>query len=54
MESEFISLTESVDELTWYSRFYSELNLYYKLKPVHYCDNESAIFFRNIVKRTLK
>lgn len=35
IESEFISLTESVKQLTWYSRILNELNLCYKIKSIN-------------------
>jgi hypothetical protein len=47
MESEFLALTESVKELTWFSKIISELNVTKCLIPIQYCDNQSAIYFSN-------
>ena len=47
MESEFITLVECVKELVWFSNILKCSNVLGRemRKPIHYCDNQSAINF---------
>lgn len=54
MESEFVSLTESVKELIWYFRIIDELNVCKISTPIQFCDNQAAIYFSKNNQESIK
>lgn len=57
MESEFVALDSAATEVVWLSNIVNECKIWCSnLKPVVYCDNQSAIFFstNNVVNNRTK